>query len=76
MNVGAFQTPPHSFGCECGMKIIARIKNDYDGKFGVPRQSGLVEDVISAIVFEPEELRRSMIESANCILNNYYEDRK
>jgi hypothetical protein len=30
----------------------------------------------SAIVFEPEELRRSMIESANCILNNYYEDRK
>jgi len=36
------------------MKIIARIHNAYDGKFGVPRQSGLVEEVISTIVFEPE----------------------
>ena len=36
------------------MKIIARIRNAYDGKFGVPRQSGLVEEVISDIVFEPE----------------------
>ena len=36
------------------MKIIARIRNAYDVKFGVPRQSGLVEDVVSEIVFEPE----------------------
>nr|AHF26212.1 paral putative regulator [uncultured bacterium Contigcl_1792] len=36
------------------MKIIARIQNPYDGKFGVPRQSGLVEQVISTVVFEPE----------------------
>lgn len=36
------------------MKIIARIHNAYDGKFGVPRQSGLVEEVVSTIVFEPE----------------------
>ena len=36
------------------MKIIARIRNDYDEKFGVPRQSGLAEEVISGIVFEPE----------------------
>ena len=34
--------------------MIARIRNPYDGKFGVPRQSGLVEQVISEIVFEPE----------------------
>ena len=34
-------------------EIIARIRNDYDGKFGVPRQSGLVPDVKSVIVFEP-----------------------
>ena len=38
----------------CKMKVIARIQNSYDGKFGVPRQSGLVEQVISTIVFEPE----------------------
>lgn len=36
------------------MKIIARIHNDFDAKFGVPRQSGLVSEVISTIVFEPE----------------------
>lgn len=36
------------------MKIIARIHNAYDGKFGVPRQSGLVEQVVSTIVFEPD----------------------
>ena len=36
------------------MKIIARIRNSYDGKFGIPRQSGLVEEVVSTIVFEPE----------------------
>jgi len=36
------------------MKPIAHIRNDYTAKFGIPRQSGLVEEVISAIVFEPE----------------------
>ena len=36
------------------MKTIARIRNPYDGKFGVPRQSGLVEQVVSTIEFEPE----------------------
>ena len=36
------------------MKIIARIHNPYDEKFGVPRQSGLAEEVLSTIVFEEE----------------------
>ena len=36
------------------MKIIARIHNAYDEKFGVPRQSGLAEEVVSIIVFEEE----------------------
>lgn len=35
------------------IKPIAYIKNDFDTKFGVPRQSGLA-DVISKIVFEKE----------------------
>ena len=34
------------------MEIIARIRNAYDEKFGVPRQSGLAEEVVSTIVFE------------------------
>ena len=33
---------------------IAHIHNDYTAKFGIPRQSGLVEAVLSKIVFEPE----------------------
>lgn len=36
------------------MKIIAKIKNNYTAKFGVPRQSGIVGSVKSLIVFEPE----------------------
>lgn len=36
------------------LKIIARIENDYTEKFGVPRQSGIVNEVKSAIVFESE----------------------
>ena len=36
------------------MKIIARIHNAYDEKFGVPRQSGLADEVLSEIVFEKE----------------------
>lgn len=36
------------------LKIIAHIENAYTSKFGVPRQSGLVDEVLSRIVFEPE----------------------
>ena len=36
------------------MKVIAHIENDLGTKFGVPRQSGLVEGLESRIVFEPE----------------------
>ena len=34
--------------------VIAHIENDYKEKFGIPRQSGLVESLISRIVFETE----------------------
>lgn len=36
------------------MKIIARIKTDFPTKFGIPRQSGLVDELVGEIVFEPE----------------------
>ena len=36
------------------IKVIARIRNDFTEKFGIPRQSGLANSVISRIVFEPE----------------------
>ena len=35
------------------MKTIARIHSDFAGKFGVPRQSGLVEALEALVVFEP-----------------------
>ena len=39
---------------ELNMKIIARIHTDFPTKFGIPRQSGLVEELKSTLVFEPE----------------------
>lgn len=36
------------------MKIIARIYTDFPQKFGIPRQSGLVQDLRGTIVFEKE----------------------
>ena len=39
---------------EIAMKVIARIHTDFPEKFGIPRQSGLIEELKSTIVFEPE----------------------
>ena len=36
------------------LTVIARLRGDFSTKFGIPRQSGLVEAVRSAVVFEPE----------------------
>lgn len=36
------------------MKIIARIHSAFPEKFGIPRQSGLVDDLRAEVVFEPE----------------------
>ena len=36
------------------INIIARMHSDFATKFGIPRQSGLVEELRSTIVFEPE----------------------
>lgn len=33
---------------------IAHIHSDFSEKFGIPRQSGLVEELTAAVVFEPE----------------------
>ncbi len=39
---------------EFPMKVIARIRSDFSTKFGVPRQSGLVDALEATVVFEPE----------------------
>ena len=36
------------------MKIIAHISTDFPTKFGLPRQSGMADDIKGVIVFEPE----------------------
>ena len=36
------------------IQAIARMKSDFSTKFGIPRQSGLVEELRSTIIFEPE----------------------
>ena len=35
------------------IQVIARMKSDFPTKFGIPRQSGLVEQLRSTIIFEP-----------------------
>lgn len=35
-------------------KVIGKIKSDFPDKFGIPRQSGLLKNLRSAIRFEPE----------------------
>lgn len=36
------------------INVIARMKSDFPTKFGIPRQAGLVEELRSTIIFEPE----------------------
>ena len=36
------------------MEVIAYIESDFPEKFGVPRQSGMVNSLVSKIVFVPE----------------------
>ena len=36
------------------IKVIAHIRSDFPEKFGIPRQSGLVEELTAQIVFSPE----------------------
>ncbi|MCI6958074.1 MAG: tRNA (N6-threonylcarbamoyladenosine(37)-N6)-methyltransferase TrmO [Candidatus Faecousia sp.] len=36
------------------IQVIARMRSDFATKFGIPRQSGLVPELRSTIVFEPE----------------------
>ena len=39
---------------DVSISVIARMKSDFPTKFGIPRQSGLVDSLRSTIVFEPE----------------------
>lgn len=36
------------------MQVIARLHSDFTQKFGIPRQSGLVDELEATVVFEPE----------------------
>ncbi|MBQ1410752.1 MAG: tRNA (N6-threonylcarbamoyladenosine(37)-N6)-methyltransferase TrmO [Oscillospiraceae bacterium] len=36
------------------IRVIARIHSDFQEKFGIPRQSGLVDELRAELVFEPE----------------------
>ena len=39
---------------DVSIQIIARIKSDFPTKFGIPRQSGLVDSLTATVIFEPE----------------------
>ena len=37
------------------IKIIARIRSDFPEKFGIPRQSGVVPELRSELIFTPDD---------------------
>ena len=39
---------------DVSIRVIARMKSDFPTKFGIPRQSGLIDELRSTIIFEPE----------------------
>ena len=39
---------------DISIRPIARMKSDFPTKFGIPRQAGLVKELRSTIIFEPE----------------------
>ncbi|MBR2469244.1 MAG: tRNA (N6-threonylcarbamoyladenosine(37)-N6)-methyltransferase TrmO, partial [Fibrobacter sp.] len=39
---------------EFNFKIVARIRSDFPEKFGIPRQSGILKELRSQIIFEKE----------------------
>lgn len=39
------------------LQVIGRIENDFPEKFGLPRQSGLIEELKSRIIIQPEFAR-------------------
>ena len=43
------------------MKVIARIQSDFKEKFGIPRQSGIADELTARIVFEPEYRSRESL---------------
>ena len=43
------------------MKIIAKIFTPYKEKFGIPRQAGIANSIVSKIVFEPEYRRKEAL---------------
>ena len=44
------------------MKTIARIRTDFPEKFGIPRQSGVIDQLKAQIIFEKE------YRDPNCVL--------
>lgn len=39
---------------ELSLQVIARVHSDFPEKFGIPRQSGLVDSLTAMVVFEPK----------------------
>lgn len=38
------------------MNIIGHISTDFPTKFGIPRQSGLIDELKGVITFEPDKV--------------------
>ena len=55
------QAAPNNDSETLDLRVIARIHTDFPSKFGIPRQSGLVEELQGEIVFAPEYRREEAL---------------
>jgi len=55
------QGPPPDGAVLWTMEAVAHVRSDFPGKFGVPRQSGLVESLEARVVFTPPYRNRDAL---------------
>ena len=50
------------------LTVIARIHSDFKTKFGIPRQSGLIDALTAEVVFEPEFRNADALRGIDCTI--------
>ncbi len=62
MQIDKYKKQDNNISCDLSLECIARIHTEFSEKFGVPRQSGIVDELKATIIFEskyrnPDALR-------------------
>ena len=58
---------------EMTLKVIAHIRTAFPTKFGIPRQSGLVDSLRGEVIFTPEVYDRETVYKQEVIVETYHQ---